>query len=311
MKKKIAMALAVGLVFSCLQGCGSSDTQKKDSTTTTEQTNTNQENNLNVEQEDTDTENEATGEETALKHYDPMPEILDATWGDGMFQVADMVFCINNVMSMDEVAAIIETSETDLQLIEYQNPDYDENFPPQLHAMDKEGNATSLFEWKWHSVDNQRYYDVAEGEEGWYLSGFYVGADIEALVGCDRDSWYIDGGIPVKPTPGTYNKTEDDLINEFKSFGAIEWTEYGSGNTFYIYMKHHDVSEIPPAIYNQSGYFTVPDHKWTGTTDSKGNERFSCIDYSFNYNNSTGVIESAAIYYGEPVYKQELLDLIK
>lgn len=311
MKKKIAMALVVGLVLSCLQGCGSSDAPKEDTTTTTEQTDADQDENNSVQQEDTDTESITTEEEIALKHYDPTPEILEATWGDGKFQVADMVFCINNTMSMDEVAAIVEASETDLQLVEYQNPDYDEDFPPQLYAMNKEGDAASLFEWTWHSVDKQRYYDVAEGEEGWYLSGFYEGADIESLVGCDRDSWYIDGGIPVDPTPGTCTITLDDIIEEYQSLGIIE--DKSKKSTFYEYLKYanKDATEIPIGFYSNNGYLTIQDNYWTGTLDPKGNERFESIIYSLYFKDDGTFERVFAISIKEQCYKKELLDIIE
>lgn len=191
MKKKIAMVLAVGLVLSCLQGCGSTNEPSNESEASSEQTGAevsagDEESESAIVLEPSNEENEPV-----LPHYDPTPEILEATWGDGMFQVADMVFCINNVMSEAEVRSIIEASDTEIQLTEVIRNEFLEDPKAEMQPVDKDGNVLYFFEWTWHSVDNQRYYDVAEGEEGWYLSGFYEGADIESLVGCDRDSWYI------------------------------------------------------------------------------------------------------------------------
>lgn len=112
MKKKIAMVLAVGLVLSCLQGCGSTNEPSNESEASSEQTGAevsagDEESESAIVLEPSNEENEPV-----LPHYDPTPEILEATWGDGMFQVADMVFCINNVMSEAEVRSIIEASDT-------------------------------------------------------------------------------------------------------------------------------------------------------------------------------------------------------
>lgn len=312
MKKRIAMALAVGLVLSCLQGCGSSDASKED-TTTTEQIDADQNEDSSAQQEDTNTESKTTGEETALKHYDPMPEILEATWGDGKFQVADMVFCINNTMSDKEVRAIIDASESGMQWAEFEYVSESGVSKPKTQVIDKNGNETFFLEWTWHSVDKQKYYDVAEGEEGWYLSGFYEGADIETLANCDRDSWYIDGGIPVHPTPGTCTITLNDIVKEYQDLGYVEDQGNSNSLTFYTYLKYDNknATEIPIGIYLSNGHLTVQDNYWTGTLDPKGNERFESMIYSLYFNDDGTFYKVFGVGISEQYYKKELLDIIE
>ncbi len=225
MKKKIiAITLATAMCLASLVGCGDKSTPANDGDSAEVSADTDA-----PEQTDTPEDDSAPEEEeqqassvSSLPHYDCKQEVLDADPGDGLVQIADMVFRIQYAMNLDDVRAVVEASDTGLVCVD--TKDNEGNDIVEIH--DQNGNKAIGLTWS-YCTGNE---DFPFSEPGMYL--FTVTPVKYERDWVDYNSQYLAGGIPynhlgyddsVDLTSFTY--TKEELIEKLRSEGFVSEEE--------------------------------------------------------------------------------------
>ena len=254
------------------------------------------------------------------KHYDPLPEILEADWGDAKIQIADMIFRSNGSMSMDEVKQVLDASETgwtyrdNEEILDYHTA---EAFPG-IQILNAQGEEINFIMWEWQTPEAQNYFSsfYDENKAGWYVR--YVDP-VEELLPCDPASVYIAGGLPMyNINPKSVNFSKDDFLSYLRDMGGYEIKNSNTAS-YFSFLKYEapvlGITEIPPCIFlNNDDHHTIvlfKDNYWTETTDPRGEQRFTTINYFFSWND-TGEY-NGVVYCGidEELKKKELIGFIK
>lgn len=302
MKKKL-MSIVVVAMMVMMTACSKKDVDVNSSSNA---------DNFNTESvsKDSDSESKDVSVENGdtRKHYDALPEIVNAKLGDNMIQVADMIFYYGKRMTLDDVKATIDASDCGWTYEDYEYTDEDSGeVRPCIAIIDENGtrfandysSSNAVMRFIWNSDEQQSYFkDIIN--KGEYLP-------------CNEDSVYIAGGIPVNTYKSDFTGiTLDSFVADLQSAGGFEidkdaWHLDYSG--FASTPNHPD--EFPPCIYRVSNSkhcldLLILDNNRNGMEDRYGEKCIVCINYGFYWDKNTGLLESVAFSdYTESITQSE------
>lgn len=260
MKKKIiAITLATALCVGSLMGCGNSKTPANESDSAEVSADTDAPDQDDTTEDDSDEDEQQASTTASLPHYECKQEVLDADPGDGLVQIADMVFRIDSSLSVDDVKNIVSASDTGLVCIDSS----DNDGYPTVEIQDSKGNEALHLIWSYYNKEAPN--DAEKGESGNYLT--YVG-----LVKYDHDwvdfnSYYLAGGVPYNfrsndesVDMSSFSYTKDEYIELLKSKGFVPEDElenklqyvnhYNEKNGFSIEVFYPSTQWKDSTIYN-------------------------------------------------------------
>lgn len=223
MKKKIiAITLATALCVGGLMGCGNSKAPANESDSAEVSADTDAPDQDDTTEDDSDEDEQQAPATVSLPHYECKQEVLDADPGDGLVQIADMVFRIQYAMNLDDVRAVVAASDTGLVCVDTN----DDEGNDIVEIQDKQGNKAIGLTWN-YCTGNE---DFAFSEPGMYLLTV-------TPVKYDRDwadynSQYLAGGIPFNflgfndsVDMSSFTYTKEELIEKLRSEGFVSEEE--------------------------------------------------------------------------------------
>ena len=301
MKKKLMSIMVVAMMV-MMTACGKKDVDVNSNSNTDNSNTESVSKDSDSESKDVSVENGDT-----RKHYDALPEIVNAKLGDNMIQVADMIFYYGERMTVDDVKATIDASDCGWTYEDYEYTDEDSGeIRPCIAIIDENGTCITcgrpssdmIMRFIWN-YDEQQYYLSDIVRKGEYLP-------------CNEDSVYIAGGIPVNTYKANFTEvTLDSLIADLQAVGGYE-----INNDLYLNysgfasMENHP-EEFPPCIYTVLNSkdqldLLILDNNRNGMEDKYGEKCIVCINYTFYFDKNTGILRSVAFSdYTESITQSE------
>ena len=293
MKRKIiAITLATAMCLASLVGCGDKSTPANDGDSAEVSADTDAPEQTDAPEDDSAPEEEQTSSVSSLPHYDCKQEVLDADPGDGLVQIADMVFRIQYAMNLDDVRAVVEASDTGLVCVDAIGEEGNDII--EIH--DQNGNEAIGLTWNYCTGND----DFAVPEPGMYLRTVTPVKYERDWV--DYNSQYLAGGIPFNylgyddsVDMSSFKYTKEELIEKLESEGFV-----GKDDEYQLdpHLKYYvDSSGVSMRVFYPSTFW---EDRTTYTADF--------IIYTFNWNLKTQNIVDIAIssvdWYDEDKYNE-------
>lgn len=273
MKKKIiAITLATALCVGGLMGCGNSKTPANESDSAEVSADTDAPDQDDTTEDDSDEDEQQAPATVSLPHYECKQEVLDADPGDALVQIADMVFKVQFGMDIDDVRAVVASSDTGLVCVDTN----DDEGNDIIEIQDQNGNEAIHLRWEYCGPGGtelkMRLRDLTPVKY--------------ARDWVDYNSQYLAGGIPYNylgyddsVDMSSFTYTKEELIEKLRSEGFVSEEEV---EEFTPFTKYYEDASGVKLIVN------YPSTEWAGIIE----HTTPIIIYTYDWNFKTHEIVS-------------------